>query len=238
MWAKQDFSVSTTRRIMVSAKPKRKWEKTRVQTEISVFICHEEKNCIFSMVHRLSGSWTANVRHCKFVFASIYLRISEVRLVCQKICKRVCTVLTEILWTDETKIELYENDGRRKVWRKREICCDPKHAVSSVDHSACNVMVWAFLNELTADRSSGMRCEVYRPILSAPIKTNAAKLSRQCLTVKMSDSPKESIERNPRVPQSKEMGYSSMAKTVTWSHPMQNWMWKDPQTNISWRWLR
>lgn len=75
------------------------------------------------------------------VFASIYLRISEVRLVCQKIRKRVCTVLREILWTDETKIELYENDGRRKVLRTREIYCDPKHAVSSVNHGAGNVMV-------------------------------------------------------------------------------------------------
>ncbi len=32
-----------------------------------------------------------------------------------------------ILWTDETKINLYQSDGKRRVWRRKETAHDPKH---------------------------------------------------------------------------------------------------------------
>ncbi len=32
-----------------------------------------------------------------------------------------------ILWTDETKINLYQSDGKRRVWRRKGTAHDPKH---------------------------------------------------------------------------------------------------------------
>lgn len=85
--------------------------------------------------------------------------------------------------------------GERFLGREKYIVIQstPCHLSTTVQ-----AMLWY---ELPADRSSRMRCEVYRPILSAPIKANAAKLSRHWLTVNMKDNPKESIESNPRVSQ-------------------------------------
>ena len=46
-----------------------------------------------------------------------------------------------VLWTDETKINLYQNDGKAKVWRKKGSAHDPKHTSSSVKHGGGNVNV-------------------------------------------------------------------------------------------------
>ncbi len=50
-----------------------------------------------------------------------------------------------ILWTDETKINLYQSDGKRRVWRRKGTAHDPKHTTSSVKHGGGSVMgghVW------------------------------------------------------------------------------------------------
>ncbi len=77
-----------------------------------------------------------------------------------------------ILWTDETKINLYQSDGKRRVWRRKGTAHDPKHTTSSVKHGGGSVMVWAcmaasgtgslvFIDDVTADKSSRMNSEVF-----------------------------------------------------------------------------
>uniref|UniRef100_A0AAQ4QMS3 Transposase Tc1-like domain-containing protein n=1 Tax=Gasterosteus aculeatus aculeatus TaxID=481459 RepID=A0AAQ4QMS3_GASAC len=80
-----------------------------------------------------------------------------------------------ILWADETQINLYQNDGKRRVWRRRGTAHDPKHTSSSVKHGGGGVMAWpcmaangtgalVFIDDVTADKSSRMNSEVFRPI--------------------------------------------------------------------------
>lgn len=38
---------------------------------------------------------------------------------------------TNILWTDETKINLYQSDGKRKVWRRKGTAHDPTYHLIS-----------------------------------------------------------------------------------------------------------
>ena len=74
-----------------------------------------------------------------------------------------------MLWTDETKINLYLSDGKSAH--------DQKHTSSSVKHGGGSVMVSAcmavsgvgsliFIDDLTHDGSSRMNLEVYKNILS------------------------------------------------------------------------
>ena len=78
-----------------------------------------------------------------------------------------------ILWTDETNINLYQNDGKRRVWRRKGTAHVPKHTTSSVKHGGGSVMAWAcmtanetgflvFIDDVTADKSSRMNSEVFR----------------------------------------------------------------------------
>uniref|UniRef100_A0A3P9K0U6 Transposase Tc1-like domain-containing protein n=1 Tax=Oryzias latipes TaxID=8090 RepID=A0A3P9K0U6_ORYLA len=112
----------------------------------------------------------------------------------KKHLKKPAQFWKNILWTDETKINLYQNDGERKVWRRRGEAPDPKHTTSSVKHSGGSVMVWAcmaasgtgtlvFIDDVTQDRSSPMNSEVFRDILSVKIQVNAAKLIGRCFII-------------------------------------------------------
>ena len=85
-----------------------------------------------------------------------------------------------ILWANETKINLYHSDGKRRVWRRKGTAHDPKHTTSSVKHGDGSVMAWAcmaasgtgslvFIDDITADKSNRMNSEVFRAILSAHI---------------------------------------------------------------------
>ncbi len=106
-----------------------------------------------------------------------------------------------ILWTDETKINLYQSDGKRRVWRRKGTAHDPKHTTSSVKHGGGSVMAWAcmaasgtgslvFIDDVTADKSSRMNSEVFRAILSAHIQPNASELIGRRFTVQMDNDPK------------------------------------------------
>lgn len=61
---------------------------------------------------------------------------------------------------------------------------------------------------MTADRSGRINCELYRVLLSAQIQTHAAKLIR----LQMVNDQKSILLR---VSQAKEIGYSSMDKSVS-----------------------
>ncbi|KAG2456719.1 TCB1 transposase, partial [Polypterus senegalus] len=110
-----------------------------------------------------------------------------------------------ILWKDETKINLYQNDGKKKVWRRRGTAHYPKHTTSSVKHSEGSVMAWAcmaasgtgtlvFIDDVTQDRSRQINSEVFRDILSAQIQLNAVKLIGWRFMIQMDNDPKHTAQ--------------------------------------------
>ncbi len=87
----------------------------------------------------------------------------------------------KVLWTDETKINFDQKDGKAEVWIKKGSAHDPKNTSSSVKHGGGDVMAWAsmassgtgsliFIDDVTHDGSSKMTSEVHRNILSAILK--------------------------------------------------------------------
>ncbi len=93
-----------------------------------------------------------------------------------------------------------------------------------------SVMAWAcmassgtgllvFIDDVTEDRSSQKNSEVYRDILSAQIQSNGAKLIGQHFIVKNIRWPKTYSKNNLGVFEGKEVEYSAMAKSISWSQP-------------------
>lgn len=47
-----------------------------------------------------------------------------------------------VLFTDESKYNIFGSDGRSKVWRKPNTALDPKNIIPTVKHGGGSVMVW------------------------------------------------------------------------------------------------
>lgn len=78
----------------------------------------------------------------------------------------------KVLWADETKSNLYQSDGKAKMWRKKGSAYHPRHTTSSVKQGGDSVLAWAcmaasrtgsfiFIDDVTHYASSRMNSEVY-----------------------------------------------------------------------------
>lgn len=107
----------------------------------------------------------------------------------------------KVLWTDETKINFYQSDGKAKIWRREGTAHNPKNTTSSVKHGGGSIMAWAcmaasgtgslvFIDDVTRDRSSIMNSEVYRDILSRHVRPNATRLVGRQFILQQDNDPK------------------------------------------------
>ncbi len=48
----------------------------------------------------------------------------------------------KVLWSDETKIQLFGINSTRRVWRRRNAAYDPKNTIPTVKHGGGNIMLW------------------------------------------------------------------------------------------------
>uniref|UniRef100_A0A4W5NG38 Transposase Tc1-like domain-containing protein n=1 Tax=Hucho hucho TaxID=62062 RepID=A0A4W5NG38_9TELE len=67
--------------------------------------------------------------HARLKFANEHLNDSEDNLV-------------KVLWSDETKRELFGINSTRRVWRRRNVAYDPKNTIPTVKHGGGNIMLW------------------------------------------------------------------------------------------------
>ncbi|KAK1788505.1 hypothetical protein P4O66_016928, partial [Electrophorus voltai] len=47
-----------------------------------------------------------------------------------------------VMWSDETKIELFGINSTRHVWRQRNSRYDPKNTIPTVKHGGGNILPW------------------------------------------------------------------------------------------------
>ena len=52
----------------------------------------------------------------------------------------------KVMWSDETKIELFGINSTRRVWRKRNAEYNPKNTIPTVEHGGGNLMLWGFFS--------------------------------------------------------------------------------------------
>ncbi len=133
-----------------------------------------------------------------------------------------------ILWMPHFKFNLHQNERSKKVWRRLETAHDLKHATLSVKHAGalrwhentwfpvvlgylCLVMMW-------------QRTEAARLILKCTwiLWPDSVKWSKVYWAALHSTNwwwPKTYSKSNPGVFEGKKVGYSAMAKSISWYQP-------------------
>lgn len=90
------------------------------------------------------------------------------------------TYWNSVLWSDETKIELFSHSSSQYVWRKKKDAFKAKNTIPTVKHGGGSLMFWGFF--LTKGvgalvRVNGiMKKEDYRDILEENLKQSARNL--------------------------------------------------------------
>ncbi|GFX14327.1 transposable element Tc1 transposase [Trichonephila clavipes] len=86
----------------------------------------------------------------------------------------------EVIFSDESKFNIFGSDGRRMVWRKPNTSHHPKHTIPTVKHGGGLVMVWGCMPALGVGKlvfiDGIMHKMAYLNILQNDLKEGADKL--------------------------------------------------------------
>lgn len=127
----------------------------------------------------------------------------------------------KVLWTDETKLNMFQSDGKCTVWRESGKASAPKNTTASVKHGGGSVMAWAcfsaqgtgdlvFIDDLTEDGSHIMDGDIYRKILDTYIQSNARKLIGRGFVMQSDNDPKHTARATQELIKKKKW------KTLEW----------------------
>ncbi|KAK3517652.1 hypothetical protein QTP70_014780 [Hemibagrus guttatus] len=89
-----------------------------------------------------------------------------------------------VIWSDETKIELFGKNSTCCVWRRKNAVLHPKNTIPTVKHGDGNIMLWGCFSAKGPGRlirvKERMNGAMYRQILSKNLLPSARALKMKC----------------------------------------------------------
>lgn len=122
---------------------------------------------LYGRVARKKPLLTGKNRKARFEFAKRHVGDSQ-------------TVWRKVLWSDETKIELFGHQGKRYVWRKPNTSHHPKNTIPTVKHGGGSIMLWGCFSAAGTGKlvrvEGKMDGAKYRDILEQNLFTSVSDL--------------------------------------------------------------
>ncbi|KAG2462042.1 TC1A transposase, partial [Polypterus senegalus] len=105
------------------------------------------------------------------------------------------TMRNKILWSDETKIELFGVNARRHIWRKPGTAHHQANTIPTMKHGGGSIMLWGCFSAAGTGRLGKMNAAKYRDILDKNLLQSAKdlRLGRR-FTFQQDNDPKHTVK--------------------------------------------